>query len=105
MSGRIGPLRCTDSSHGVNNEQTACVAMGTGRYVDTDGNLQNCWAGDSDSDSATELTNRGGASGWATSQADVESAATCKLKGCTASIIKCSTAKKQGVCFYPPSLW
>ena len=61
----------------------ACATPGTGIYS-VGGNPHNCWT--SGSDSATELTNRGGASGWVNPQPNTVTTATqCQLSGCTAN--------------------
>ena len=60
------------------------------------GNPHNCWT--SGSDSATELTNRGGASRWASPQPNTVTTATdCQLAGCTANDKVLNAAKTQCV--------
>ena len=75
----------------------ACATPGTGIYS-VGGNPHNCWT--SESDSATELTNRGGASGWASPQPTTVTTATdCQLAGCTANDKVLNAAKTKCVTF------
>ena len=67
-----------------------CVAPGRGKFF-AGGSEQNCWQGQADS--ATALTQRGGASGWAGDQTGVISAAECKVAGCSAADKVLNTAK------------
>ena len=72
-----------------------CASPGTGVYV-VNGVDHNCWA--SGSNSAAELTNRGGASGWVSPQpTTVITAADCQLVGCTANGKVLNAAKTQCV--------